>query len=247
MSRFSSMSDEFYVNMTLNTEMQLPKTRETVLHFFELLKKAYPSMGNFYARDQGEFVLEEAKKEGGAYRWASVEPKRICSGAVNPESLAEAMSQHHQLLELAPYSLSLSPLDCESINITYGFDFNYRGNHNQLLIDALGISPALEKLVDLDDAKVVSNEPSIQLAFGDDCRIQCRISFETRTSAYHVRTGDFPEEQLSVYVTARRYGSLNNETYGEVLSSLSALCERLIDEQIAENILLPLQQTILLQ
>ena len=79
MSRYASLSDEFYVNMNLNTEMELPQSRETVLHLFEQMRKHFPTMKNFYARDRGEFVLEEDKDQG-AYRWASVESKRICSG-----------------------------------------------------------------------------------------------------------------------------------------------------------------------
>ena len=35
MSRYSSVSDDFYINLNLNTEMDLPQNRETVLHFFE--------------------------------------------------------------------------------------------------------------------------------------------------------------------------------------------------------------------
>ena len=47
---------------------------------------------------------------------------------------------------MVPYALSISPLDCESLNVMYGFDFTYRGNHNQLLVDALGVQPAFEKI-----------------------------------------------------------------------------------------------------
>ena len=50
MSRFGVLSDDFYVNMNLNTEMELPQSRETVLHFFEQIQKKYPSMRNFYSR-----------------------------------------------------------------------------------------------------------------------------------------------------------------------------------------------------
>ena len=35
MHKYSSICDEFYVNMHLNTEMDLPQNRESVLHFFE--------------------------------------------------------------------------------------------------------------------------------------------------------------------------------------------------------------------
>ena len=113
MSRYSSVSDDFYINLNLNTEMDLPQNRETVLHFFEQVQKIYPTMRNFYSRDRGEFVLEE-DKEPGHYRWTSVEARRVCSGQVNPESVSSALQQHRYVLESVPYSLSISPLDCES-------------------------------------------------------------------------------------------------------------------------------------
>ena len=64
MSHFGSYSDDFYVNMHLNTEMELPSNRDTVLHFFEQLQKYYPTMRNFYGRERGEYVLEEDKDLG---------------------------------------------------------------------------------------------------------------------------------------------------------------------------------------
>ncbi len=68
-----SLTDDFYINMNLNTEMDLPSGRETVLHFFEQVRRRYPKMRNFYARDRNEFVLEE-DKDGGSFRCTSVDP-----------------------------------------------------------------------------------------------------------------------------------------------------------------------------
>ena len=244
MTDYRSYSDDFYVNMNLNTEMELPSGRETVLHFFEQLRKRYPSMKNFYSRERGEFVLEE-DKDRGSYRWTTIEPKRICSGYVNPDSVDLAVEQHAVVLESIPYTLSASPLDCESVNFMFGFDFNYRGNHNQLLAEALGVSPAFEKLIEVSSNALISNEPSIQFAIDDDCRTLCRLSFEARTIPYHVRTGEYPEEQLSVYLTMRRFGSLSaDETYLSTMNTLRRHCEEIINNHVIENILVPLQQTI---
>lgn len=244
MSHYHSLSDDYYININLNTEMELPQTRESVLHYFEQIQKKYPTMRNFYTRDRGEFVLEEDKEQG-HYRWATVEPRRICSGFVNPGSPRDAFEQHELTLELAPYALTVSPLDCESLNVMFGFDFTYRGNHSQLLVDALGVPPAFEKMAEFSGASVLGHEPSIQLALDDDCRVQCRLSVETRTSAYHVRTGDYPEEQLSVYLTARRYGSLDPaETYIDAMHRLADVCMDMIDHYVADSILRPLQHTI---
>jgi hypothetical protein len=243
-SRYHAYCDDYYVNMNLNTEMELPQTRDTVLHFFEQVKKNYPGMKNFYSRERGEFVLEEDKDKGD-YRWASIEARRVSSGYVNPACLDEAFKQHALVLDLIPYALSVSPLDCESLNVMYGFDYTYRGNHNQLLLDALGICPAFEKMAEIPGAMILANEPSIQFALDEDCRTQCRLSIEPRTSAFHLRTKEFPEEQLSVYFTARRYGSLDgDETYVTAMERLSKICHEIVDGYIVENVLRPLQQAI---
>jgi hypothetical protein len=244
MDRYSSLCNDFYVNMNLGTEMELPTNRETVLHFFDRVRKAYPDMRNFYCRERGEFVLEEDKDKGN-YRWCAIEPRRICSGQANPESIDSAMEQHKLVLELAPYMLSVSPLDCEALDLLFGFDFTYRGNHNQLVAEALGVSPAMECLGEMADATVINYEPSFTVALDEECRTQFRLSVETRTNAYQVRTGDFPEEQISVYVTARQYGSLGtDDTFIETLERLAKVCHEMIENHVAENILDPLARTI---
>ena len=244
MNQYSSLCDDFYINMNLGTEMELPTNRETVLNFFERLQKQFPTMRNFYSREKGDFILEEDKDQGN-YRWCTIEPRRLCSGQVNPERVEDALEQHRSVLDLAPYMLSLSPLDCEALDLLFGFDFTYRGNQNQVVAEALGLSPALERMLDVPGASVINYEPSVTLALDDDCRIQCRLSIETRTNAYQVRTGDFPEEQLSVYLTARQYGSLGPKvTFVDALTQLTQVCFQMVDGYVVDNVLQPLARTI---
>jgi hypothetical protein len=244
MHRFGSCCDDFYLNMTLNTELELNGSRESVVHYFEQVRRKFPTMRNFFARERGEFVLEEDKEQG-HYRWASCEAKRICSGFVNPRSLGSAVEQHQFILDLAPFALAASTLDCESLNVVYGFDFTYRGNHNQVVADALGLPPALEGLLDLPGSSAIAYEPALQISLDAECRTQVRVSIETRSNAYHVRTGEFPEEQISVYVTGRRYGSLDSsESYVEAFNKLNEVCESIVDRNVVEQILVPLQQSI---
>src|SRR5690242_5469476 len=61
MNRYNSDADDFYVNVNLNTEMELPSSRDTVLHYFEQMKKAFPDLCNFYTKDNGDLVLEGDK------------------------------------------------------------------------------------------------------------------------------------------------------------------------------------------
>ena len=244
MSRYSSLVTDFYANMNLNTEMPLPNSREAVLEFFGRVQKSYPLMRNFYTRENGDFVMEE-DKELPFHRWVSLEPRRICSGCVNPADLDEAEQQHRLILELVPYMLSVSPLDCEALDYVMGFDFVYRGNHDLLVTKALGCSPALERLPNLKGATVLNFEPNMTISLDESCRLQARLMVETRTNAYHVRRGEFPEEHISVYFTVRQYGSLDHDaSFADRLSQLRAKCDELLDEFVIDEVLVPLSQAI---
>ena len=244
MNRYSSLADDFYVNMNLNTEMPLPNGRDTVLQFFERVQKSYPSMRNFYTRENGDFVLEEDKDQG-HQRWLSLEPRRVCSGYVNAETIESAVEQHKLILQLVPYMLSVSPLDCEALDFMFGFDFNYRGNHDELVAEALGTSGAFEGLIDIGDAKILNFEPSLTITLDEDCRLQARLMVETRTNAYQVRRGEFPEDQISVYFTVRQYGSLNQAaSFEDTLVELQRHSESLMDSYVIGQVLVPLSQAI---
>lgn len=244
MNPYASLADDCYINMNLNTEMQLPAARETVLGFFERVQKQYPTMRNFYTRDNGDFVLEE-DKDMGHQRWVTLEPRRICSGFINPESVDRAMEQHALVLDLVPYMLSVSSLDCEALDYVMGFDFSYRGNHDAIVMEALGSSTAMESLVEIPGAQVLNFEPSITISLDEACRRQARLMIETRTNAYQVRRGEFPEDQISVYFTVRQYGSLEpNTTYESTLQQLKQTCEQLLERHVIDQVLRPLQQAI---
>jgi hypothetical protein len=114
-----------------------------------------------------------------------------------------------------------------------------------LISDALGLPPAMEKLAETTGATVIHYEPSLTLALEEGCRLQCRLSVETRTSAYQVRTGEFPEEQVSVYFTARQYGSLApDSTFMSTLERLNRVCQETVDGYVIENVLEPLARAI---
>ncbi len=244
MLSFDGFVDDFYCNMNLSTEMPLPVARETILGFFERVQKAYPSMRNFYTRENGDCVLEEDKDQG-HQRFLSVEPKRVCSGFQNPPDIETAFAQHQLVLELLPYMLSVSPLDCEALDYMMGFDMAYRGNHDELVAEALGGCPAIDGLLRVPGARVINYEPAITLTLDESCRIQARLLIETRTTAYHVRRGEYPEENISVYFTVRKYGSLEpGASFGHTLVTLRERCEEMLEELVVEQVLRPLAQAI---
>ena len=157
--RYASLSDDFYVTYDSQHGDGAAAQSRDGAPLLRAYSKEVSHDANFYCREKGDFVLEE-DKDRGQYRWATIEQRRVCSGQVNPESVEEPLAQHELVLGLAPYMLSVSPLDCEALDLLFGFDFTYRGNHNQLVAEALGFCPAFEQLGDIPDATAISYEPA---------------------------------------------------------------------------------------
>jgi hypothetical protein len=243
MNPYSSLCDDFGVYLYLNTKMPLPTNRETI-HFFDSLRKTYPTMTDFDARESGEHVLEEDREQG-SYRWVSLEARRLCAGYVNPPDLDGVDALHEHVLEMAPYHLDLNPLDCEAVDVLFAFDFLYQGNHDEVVAEALGSNTPVENMLQMPGAKVINYEPSLMLALDDPCRLQCRLSIETRTNAYQVRTGNFPEAPISVYFTIRQYwGRQPFKTYVESYRNQRRVGQDVVDNHVIPAVVRPLAQTI---
>jgi hypothetical protein len=244
MNRLESEADEFYLNVNLNTEMALPTGRDTVLHFFEQMKKGFPDLRNFYTRESGDLVLE-GDKDQGSYRWVAIEPRRLASGHVNPEDLEAADRQHELVLDYAPHLLTISLLDCEALDVVFGFDFTYEGNHDEVVAEAIGLGFGLEGLLENREGRVLHYEPSLTLALDESCRLQCRLAIETRTNAYQIRTGEFPEDQISLYFTIRQYwGNGPDLSFVDSYRRQREIGEELVRERVIPRIVQPLARTI---
>ena len=244
MTPYSSLCDDFEVYVHVNTKMELPTSREAVLHFFSSLQKTFPQMTDFDCRENGEFALEEDPEQG-TCRWVVLSGRRLTSGFKNPAELTDADNHHERVLEVAPYHLDFSPLDCEAFDVVFAFDFLCSGNHDEVVAEALGLNTTLESLMQMPGAKVLGYEPSLTLSLDESCRLQCRLNIETRTNAYHIRTGHFPEAPISVYLTVRQYwGRIGTRTFGEAYRHQRKVCQDLVDNHIIPAVVRPLAQTI---
>ena len=203
-SNFGSFCDDFYLDMCVNTQLELPEHRETILTFFEQLRKRFPPLAGFSCR-QGEYLLEE-ERQGQRYRWVSLEKNRICAGVAAPEDMNEAYTLQNEVLELMPYMLGVSVLDIDSLDVTFTMDFDYQGNQDEIIAEAVMNGSSFGALFELSGAKTVSCAPSVVVALSEDCRTQARIAIESRTSVYDLRNEKFkPDEPISLYFTIRRY------------------------------------------
>lgn len=241
---FSSMSDDFGVSMYLASKVEMPNNRETVLHFFESLQKIYPSMTDFEKREDNEYMLEE-DREAGSYRWISLDKKRLSSGFVNPPTADEVDAQNEKLLEMAPYHLGMNGLDTDAIDVLYYFDFLYNGNHDEIVAEALTADGPLENLAKIPAGRILHFQPTMTIALDEACQLQGRLSIETRTTAYQVRTNTFSESPISVYFTVRQFwGKQKYKTFVESYRNQRRVLDEIVAEHIIPNVLQPIARTI---
>lgn len=241
---YGAFCEDFYVNMRLGSQLQLPHNRETVLHLFERVQKAYPAMTRFRKTDAGDFNLEE-DRNGQSYRWLSLEAKRLASGHVNPASVEEALKLHTMILEQAPYQLGISPVEIDYLDVLFGFDLAFTGNHDEVIAESvLGDSP-LTCLMDEEGAKAVDFQPTVTVALSEDCRLQARIDVVTRTNSYQVRTGDYGDDVISVYMILRRYwGDRPKQPMEKLFDQMAEKAETLCTNYIVPRVLRPISSAI---
>ncbi len=201
---FNGLADDFFANVNLQTTMTLPTQRETVLHFCEAVQKQFSSMTSFYQRETGDFVLE-GDRESGSYRWLELSPNRMAAGFFNPPDMAAARDLHAWLLDRSTYFLGVSSLDIEAIDVLVGFNMDFQGNRDEIVLQALLAGSPLAALDGEGSYRCIECEPNIVLSLDEDCYRQARIAVETRSSSYQVRTGQYSDEPISVYFTLRRY------------------------------------------
>ena len=87
-------------------------------------------MSRFRKNDNNELNLEE-DRGAESYRWVSVESKRISAGHVNPATIEESLKLHTMLLEHVPHLLGISPVEIDYLDVLFGFDLAFSGNHDE--------------------------------------------------------------------------------------------------------------------
>ena len=125
------------------------------------------------------------------------------------------------------------------------FDFLYQGNHDEVVAEALANGTPLEGLAQIPGGRVLNYQPTLMLALDDACQLQCRLSVETRTSAYQVRTGNFPESPISVYFTVRQFwGKQPFKSFVESYQNQRRVLDELVASFVVPNVITPLQRAI---
>ncbi len=257
MSSYSAFCSDFYVNQKLGLKLDLPERRETVLDLFDRVRRAFPRLSNFQ-RYEGEVALESDSTERD-WQWVALRQTSLRSGHVNPATLADAYTFHTALLEVAPYFLSISPLDIDMLEVVFGFDFDveplatagHAGVHRSIsaqhaferdaiVFDALYADTPLAQLFDRDAERVLDAQPSLTLALGD-----LQVSFEVRTKPRLLIAGERGGDPISVFLTVRKFGPLSSlDDLKSTFAHLVENAETLAEQRVIPHLVMPLHETL---
>jgi hypothetical protein len=241
---FGALCSDFYVNQKLALKMDLPADRETVLHLFERVRKAVPRMDKF-RRYEGELALESSRQEG-EYQWVALRRTSVRTGHVNPASMEDAYKLHRLMLELAPYNLTISPLDVAYVELLLGFDLECKANHDEVVYDALFTQSPLEELLRVPNAKVNEVQPLFGLSLGENDEIEASFEVRTRTKMRRRRpTRRSRNEPISIFLTLRHYGPIDQVSQlHEMFNELTGHAETLATERLVPGLLNPIARQI---
>lgn len=249
---FGALCTDFYINHKLALKMDLPSERETILHFFDRMRKSLPTMNRFKRYD-GELALESARKDA-RYTWLALRRNSIRTGTVNPESMAQALKYHQLVLELAPYHLTISPLDVDYVELMYGFDLECKQNHDAVVYEALYANTPLGGLLNAS-VNNQNGEPAgggildVQPVFGQSLNdagdLQAYYEVKTRPKSRRGSSKRYSGEPISLFLTIRKYGPVDDlADMAKTVELLNGYAEELATEKLIPDLLTPITQHI---
>ncbi len=236
---YRALASDFYINQKLSLKLDLPRERQVILDLFDRVRRQFPSMNQF-RRYRDELALE-AEANAAQHRWIAIRTNNIRSGAVNPSDLEEAYTVHRHILDVAPFFLSISPLDVDYLELLYGFDLLTDRNHDEIVYEALVASSPLASLLDIPGSQVVDCQPLYGVVLREAQDIEVNFEVKTRAASREGRR----DEPISIYLTMRKYGPINEiKQLPEVLASLIQHGEELVDTRVVPNLVVPIRDAI---
>ncbi len=239
---YGALCTDFYINHKLGLKLEMTEDRETILGFFERIRRSYPRMTRLRRFD--EEITLEAPELDAAYQWISVQNESMRAGVVNPDEISDAHEVHLTALETAPYYLSLTALDVDYLEVTFGFDLEARTNRDAAVFNALYADAPLRDVV--EGEAMLAAQPVIGFALDDSCDTQAYVEIKTRMRAAEVAAGVYDDEPISIFTTVRRYGAVSDvRDLTRRYEELARQAQELVDGRVAPRILQPIREALL--
>jgi len=241
-----ALCNDFYINSRLFLKLDMALERDTVLHFFDRIRKEYRGLGKLRRREDGCLLLEEEEDESGSHRWLRLDRGSVRFGHHAPPSTDVVRRFGELLFTQAPYHLSFSDIDFDHLELIYGFDLEYRGNHDQLVAETFcGGQEAAGFLFGDEAAHIIDAQPYFGIALSPRCDLQAYVEVKSRTTTYEVRNESYDNLPISVLFTVRKYWGVDRALpLVDALGALFDLADELATAKIVPTFVNPLAAAI---
>lgn len=241
---FAALCDEFCVSARLCLKLELEPSRETLLHFFEQVRRVEPKLARFRRRDDGGVTLDEAD-EGDARRFVRLDSGSLRVGVYDSAEPGIFTKLAKRVLTLAPPQLSLSDLDYDYLEVVFAFDLEYRGNHDALIAETFFSGNPLLTALEPGATGVIECQPMFGVRLDPECESQAYVEIKGRSSTFEVRRGEYENSPLTVTLTVRRYWTgQSSDDLIPAFRELTAIAERIAQEQVVPAVVQPLAAAI---
>lgn len=262
---YAALCSDVYVNQRLNLKMDLPTGRETVLNMFDRVRREFPAMTRF-RRLTSALALESDVRTGngsgggaggggqGEQQWVELRKTSIRSGTVNQPDAKGTYALHKLVLDIAPFFLSISPLDIDYLELLFGFDLLCAANHDAIVYDTLIAGSPMAKLLETGTRRKpdpfeagipVDCQPLLGVTLSESGDLQAHFEIKTRTPPRAVKSGEFDPAPLSVYLVLRRYGAVDDVSdLAQQLQSLIHKGEEMLEHRVIPHLLMPLREAV---
>ena len=238
---FGGWCSDFSVTQRIALTMDLPGAREPTLELFDRVRREIPRLSHI--RRSGDEVVLESEADSPDFMWLALRRTEIRSGYLNPASSDEAYAIHRTVLETAPWFLSLTPLDFECVELTFGLDIEVESDRDSVVSHALLGGSALALLIDSEQESAIDVQPFVGISLTPTRELQA--SFEVKTRARAVGSSSSHPGPISIYVTVRRNGPLTSlSDLPTIFATLCGHAERLCEERAIPHLVMPIRQAI---
>jgi hypothetical protein len=243
---FGALCADFYIDQKLSLKLDLPTSRETLLHMFDRVRKSEPTMNRFRRYD-GELVLE-SPREDGEHKWMTLRRCSVRTGHANPPSMEDGYRLHRLVLEVVPYHLGISPIDVDYLELMFGFDLECQANHDEVVFDALFRDSPVANLVEIPEdgpGRVLDVQPLFGMSLCESGDLQAFFEVKTRPKSRRGDDSRYRDEPISLFLTLRRYGPVEKvEDLRDMFEELRRRCEQLAAERLVPDLLQPIARQI---
>ncbi len=260
---FGALCNDFSINATINLKMDLPCERESIMSLFDRVRKARPNMDKFRRYDD-EVLLESNRREH-EYTWVALRQNSVRTGHANPQSMDDAYDYHKVILDTVPYFLSISPLDVDYIELLFTFDLECKGNHDEVVYEALYADTPVGNLLrqpfpvtggptnddpfdaeeESADGVLIDVQPIFRVNLSDRGDLQASFEVKTRERTRRGNASRSRDEPLGVFLSMRRFGPITDiSDLSTWLDEMGKQCEVLAEDRLIPNLLTPIARYI---